>query len=156
MKRLPNEKSPVHSMSKMSWFVTIKIIIVSFLLLIDLQGCDYLFPQLKSDKITVEEAASYLNNHKNDPDIVIIDLRSGNDFVKSHIEGALNMDYSQTDFPGRIEKLDKEKRYIIYDITDRNSLKTLELMREVRINKVHMIIGGFNEWIRLGLPVTKQ
>lgn len=118
-------------------------------------GCDYLFPPLKSDKISVSEADRYISKHKGSPELVIIDLRPKTEFDKGHIEGAINLDYTLTDFPAMIEKLDKGKRYIIYDSADRNSLKTLELMKESKILSGHIMLGGIEEWKKQGLPLTK-
>ncbi len=117
------------------------------------QGCDYLFPPLKSEKITVVEADRYISKHKGSPELVIIDLRPKTEYEKGHIEDAINLDYTLTDFPAMIEKLDKGKRYIIYDSGDRNSLKTLELMKEMKILGAHMILGGIDEWKKQGLQV---
>ena len=120
-----------------------------------LPGCDYLFPPLKSDKISVSEADRYISKHKGSPELVIIDLRPKAEFDKGHIEDAINLDYNLTDFPTMIDKLDKGKRYIMYDPGDRNSLKTLELMRESKILAAHIIVGGFDEWKKQGLPLKQ-
>ncbi len=116
-------------------------------------GCDYLFPPLKSEKISVSEAERYISKHKGSPELVIIDLRTKAEFDKGHIEDAVNLDYNLTDFPAMIDKLDKGKRYIIYDNGDKKSLKTLELMKENKILSGHIIVGGLDEWKKQGLPL---
>jgi rhodanese-related sulfurtransferase len=128
------------------------ILILLISVLITLQGCDYFFPPLKGEQIPPGEAYSFLKKHKDDPDVVLIDLRTKEEYEISHIAGAINMDFSLTTFPGDVEKLNKDKRYFVYSTNDRNSLLTLELLRENRIEKRHMISGGFNEWVRQGFP----
>lgn len=128
------------------------LLVLLISVLISLQGCDYFFPPLKGEQIPPEEAYSYLKKHKDDPDVVLIDLRTKEEYEISHIDGAINMDFSLTTFPDEVEKLNKGKRYFVYSSNDRNSLLTLELMRENRIEKRHLISGGFNEWVRQGIP----
>jgi rhodanese-related sulfurtransferase len=119
-----------------------------------LTSCNYLFPDLTSEKIDVKEAYSFLKKHKGDVDVVLLDLRTKEEFDKLHVEGAVNMDFAQTTFPGEVEKLDKEKRYLLIDLTQRKSLNTLQLMMELRFDKVHVVMGGMEEWTKQGLPVT--
>jgi len=147
------QKSPVHSMHILARSKAILIYssLIFFVCLVS--GCDYLFPPLKSEKISVSEAERYIGKHKGSPELVIIDLRPKAEFEKGHIEDAVNLDYNLTDFPAMIEKLDKGKRYIIYDNGDRNSLKTLELMKENKILSGHIIVGGLDEWKKQGLPL---
>lgn len=119
-----------------------------------LTSCSYLFPELTSEKIDTKEAYAFLKNHKSDEDVMLIDLRSKEEFDKSHIENAVNMDYSQTTFPAAIEKLDREKRYILIDRSQNKSMNTAELMKELRFDKVHIVIGGWEEWNKQGVPLT--
>lgn len=117
-------------------------------------SCDYFFPPLSSDKIDVNEAFSFLKNHKNDENVVILDIRTKEEFDRGHLENAILLDYSQTSFPSEIEKLNKDKRYIIIDSNGRKSMNTLELMKELRIEKSHAVKGGYEEWQKTGLPLN--
>lgn len=131
--------------------------IITYLLLIPallLSSCDYFFPPLSSDKIDVQEAFTFLKKHKGDENMVILDIRTKDEFDKGHLENAILLDYSQTSFPSEVEKLDKEKRYIIMDSNGKKSMNTLELMKELRIEKAHAIIGGMEEWKKQGLPLN--
>lgn len=125
----------------------------SILAVIFLISCDYFFPALSSDKIDVIEASSFLKRNKDNKDVVIIDIRSKEAFDKSHLPAAVNMDYDQTTFPAEIEKLDKTKRYIIIDQNGKKSGNTLVLMSELRFEKTHMVIGGYDEWSKQNLPL---
>lgn len=118
-----------------------------------LQSCEYLLPSLSSDKIDVQEAYGFLKNHKGDEDVVLLDIRSKELFDKGHIEGAVNIDYDQTTFPADVEKLNKEKRYIIIDQKGSKSFATLVLFNELRFDQMHAIIGGYDEWNKQNLPL---
>ncbi len=150
------KKSPVHSISFFlqngNMFVTIFIITV---VIVSLPGCDYFFPPLKGDKITVEEAYKYMDKHKDDPDVVLLDIRTKHEYDSLKIERSINLDYSMPDFPDMTDKLDKNKRYIVIDKNGKRSPLAFELMKEQKITNVHYIIGGLEEWIKMNYPVNK-
>jgi len=116
-------------------------------------ACEYFFPSLSGDKITVEEAYNYLKKHQGDENVVLLDVRTKEEYDKTHLQNAVLMDYKQTSFPAEIEKLDKNKTYLIYSGADGRSANTFELMKELRFNNVHYIIGGVDEWQRQNLPL---
>lgn len=129
-------------------------VIVIILAALNLNGCDYFFPPLSSDKIDVNETYSFLKKHKGDNDIVLLDIRTKEEFDKGHLENAVSMDYSQPGFPAEVEKLERSKRYIIYDTNGKKNMNTLELMKELRFDKAHAVIGGLDEWKKQGLPLN--
>jgi rhodanese-related sulfurtransferase len=129
----------------------IKYSLLIFILMFS--SCNYLFPELTSDKIDVKEAYSYLKNHKGDEDMVLLDIRTKEEYDKGHLYNAILLDYTQTNFPQEIEKSDREKRYIIYCSNGKKSMNTIELMKELRFDKAHAIIGGLDEWKKQGLPM---
>lgn len=45
---------------------------------------------------------------KNNPDLVIVDVRTNGEFEVGHIEGALNIDVSLPNFKEEIDQLDKK------------------------------------------------
>lgn len=129
--------------------------LISVLIVLSLivPSCDYFFPPLSGDKIPVNEAFNYLKKHSGDREVVLLDVRTRVEYDKSHLQNAVNMDYTSTDFPGNIEKLDKNTRFIIYDDSGKKSSNTFELMKELRFPNVHYIIGGFNQWKKENLPI---
>ncbi len=151
------KKSPVHSMHftylKIKKHFTFNLFIISILLF---SGCDYLFPPLRLDKITVEEASNFLNKHKGDTKVVLLDIRSKAEYDSINIENSVNIDFTKPDFPDITEKLDKDKRYIIIDDNGIKAAMAFELMKEQRFSKVHYILGGINEWVKNNLPVLQK
>ncbi len=150
------KKSPLHSMnflSILSHKILLIPVVISYFLLF--QGCEYLFPSLRSDKITVEEAAVFLEKNKGEVDVVLMDIRTKREYDSLRLENSVNIDFSLPDFPDMINKLDKEKRYILIDQNGRKSAMAFELMKELRFPRIHYIIGGINEWTRNNYPVQK-
>ncbi len=133
-------------------FKKVKYSLLIFILLFS--SCNCLFPELTSEKIDVKDAYSYLKKHKGDEDVALLDIRTKEEYDKGHLENSLLMDYTQTNFPAEIEKLDRDKRYIIYCANGKKSMNTIELMKELRFDKAHSIIGGLDEWKKQGLPMN--
>ncbi len=151
------EKSPVHCMSILN-YLSKKSIYISLLFTVFslLSGCEYFFPSLNRDKISVEDAANFLNKHKGDPEVILLDIRTKREYDSLNIENSVHLDFSMTDFPDMIDKLDKNKRYIIIDQNGKRSPMAFELMKEQKFPKVHYITGGINEWVKAAYPVKND
>ncbi|WP_167145935.1 rhodanese-like domain-containing protein [Actinomyces sp. ZJ308] len=50
--------------------------------------------------------------------VVIIDLRSADEYKQGHLEGAVNYDFSSGDFSSQISGLDRNSQYQIYGSDD--------------------------------------
>ncbi len=151
----PMKISKAKGIKTFSLIKSMKFLLLCFILSFVIEGCDYFFPPLPGDKVTVEEASKFLDKHKGDPDVVLMDVRSKKQYDSLNIESSVNIDFSQTDFPEITAKLNKDMRYLIIDENGRKSAMALELMKEQRFSKVHYIIGGINEWVKKGFPVQK-
>jgi len=131
----------------------ISIPVLTAVLLIS--SCNYFFPRLTGDKISVNEAFGFLQKHSGEPDVVVIDVRSKAEYDLGHIQNAVLIDYNMTSFPDEIGKLDRDKTYIVYDKTGAKSSNTFELMKELRFKDVHVITGGFDAWNAENLPLVR-
>lgn len=150
------KKSPLHSIKISPKNSIIPVVYISLILIMfNFAGCDYFFPPLSGDKIPVEEAAKFIQKNSGNPDVILLDIRTKKQYDSVRIENSVNFDFSQTDFPDQISKLDHEKRYIIIDENGRKAAMALELMREQRFPKIHYITGGINEWIKAGKNIYR-
>ncbi|MBE2228056.1 MAG: rhodanese-like domain-containing protein [Ignavibacteria bacterium] len=150
------KNSPVHSMLFHAALHRIACMLPLFTVLsIFTVGCDYFFPPLTGEKIEVEEAERFISRNKDNPDIILLDIRPKTQYDSVRIENSINLDFTQTDFPEMITRLDPEKRYILIDDNGRKSAMAFELMKEQRFPKVHYIAGGLTEWVRSGYKTVK-
>ncbi len=62
-------------------------------------------------------------------DVVILDVRTPEEFKETHVTGARNIDFKSPGFKAEIEKLDKDKSYKLYCRSGNRSGKTLDLMK---------------------------
>jgi phage shock protein E len=84
-----------------------------------------------------------ISNKKN---VVIIDVRSSDEFNSGHIPGALNIDYEKPGFKDSIARLDPGKTYLLYCRTGRRSGMAGKQMRELEFKNVFHLEGGIEKW----------
>lgn len=86
---------------------------------------------------------------------VILDVRKPDDFLKGHINSAINIDFKSSDFSARLDSLNKTKTYFVICYGGVRSKSTMELMERQHFKKVYNIKGGMIKWRSKNLPVTK-
>ncbi len=104
--------------------------------------------------ITVEEAHTIIESTKNDTSLVIIDVRTPEEFNQEHIPGASNIDFRSNNFKEELNGLDKNKTYVIHCRSGARSAQALEMMRELGFREVYNM-GGIIQWKEKGFPTTK-
>jgi rhodanese-related sulfurtransferase len=107
------------------------------------------------ESITPEEASALIQQNQDNPDFVIIDVQTPDKFARGHIENAINLDYSSENFQDELDKLDKDKTYLIYCQTGTQSRSALDLMAELNFTKVYKIGGGLVQWKQEGLATIQ-
>lgn len=107
------------------------------------------------ENITPEEAYISIQENKNNPNFVILDVRTPEEFLSEYIENAVNLDYYSDTFRNDLDKLDKNKTYFIYCRSGRRSENALNIMKELDFREVYNILGGIIKWKSERLPTTK-
>lgn len=106
--------------------------------------------------ITPKEARILIEKNKDNPDLVVLDVRTPEEFSEGHIEGAINLDFYSPDFREELGKLDRSRTYITHCRSGKRSEKTIEMMNELGFREVYNMEGGIIRWIEEGLPITKE
>lgn len=109
-------------------------------------------PEQVIEDIQLEEAFALMEDNRDNDDFVIIDLRSAREYANGHIEEAVNLDYSASDFARELEELDRDMAYLLYSRTDDVSGQVLDMMAELGFTEVYNMLGGMEQWERVGLP----
>lgn len=103
------------------------------------------------DLISASDAAERIGE---EPDAVILDVRTPEEFAEGHIEGAVNIDFYAADFATQLAALDPEATYVMYCRSGNRSSETAELMADLEFSRVDEIEGGILAWNAAGLPVA--
>jgi len=61
--------------------------------------------------VTISEAEKLI---KDDPKVVVLDVRTPEEYKGGHIAGAKNIDFNGDDFEKQIAALDKSKTYVVH------------------------------------------
>jgi len=107
------------------------------------------------EDITPQEAFTLIQNNQNNPDFVIIDVRTQEEFDREHIENATNINFYSEFFRDMLNNLDKNKTYLVYCRSGGRSGSALDIMAELNFKEVYNILGGINQWKTEGLPTVK-
>jgi len=107
------------------------------------------------ENITPPEAFTLIQDNQDNPDFMIIDVRTPQEFDEEHIENALNIDYYSETFRDELNKLDKNKTYLIHCRSGGRSGRALAIMAELNFREVYNMSGGINQWKAEGLPTTE-
>ncbi len=107
------------------------------------------------ENITPPEAFTLIRNNQNNPDFVIIDVRTPEEFADGHIEKAINIDFYAETFRDELDNLDKNQTYLIYCRSGNRSGNALDIMAKLNFREVYNMSGGIIRWDAGGLPTTK-
>lgn len=100
------------------------------------------------------EAQKLIEANKDNPQFIIIDLRTKAEFDDAHIEGAKLVPYYATNFKRIISQLDRESKILLYCQKGRQSPLALKALEKLRFSDMYILDGGFDEWINAGLPTA--
>lgn len=102
--------------------------------------------------ITVDKAKSMLDESAG---YILLDIRTPGEFASGYIEGAINIDYYESNYRDELAKLDRDKVYIIYCRSGNRSGKSLRIMKSLGFKTVYNVLGGINKWKSSGYGLVK-
>lgn len=87
--------------------------------------------------------------------LVVLDIRTADEFAQGHLAGATNIDFYAADFRDQLDRLDKTLPYVLYCRSGNRTGQTAPLMRELGFEEVYEIDGGIVAWFDAGQPVEQ-
>ena len=90
-----------------------------------------------------------------DKKIVILDVRTPQEYAAGHLKGAQNIDIYQDNFYNRINKLDKKATYLVYCRTSNRSTAAVGYMQQNGFKNLYQMMDGFPGWANNKLPFEK-
>ena len=106
-------------------------------------------------EIMPEEAYSLIQKQKENPDFMIIDVRTPEEFETERIMGAVNINIRSKSFEDDVKALQRDKIYLIYCRSGNRSGKALALFKHLGFNHVYNMAEGINGWLKAGYPVIR-
>ena len=90
-----------------------------------------------------------------DSKLFVLDVRTPEEFKEGHIKGAINIDIRQEDAFRKIDKLNKNAKYLVYCRTNHRSGLAVDHMMQNGFRNVTQMMDGFPGWIANKLTVQK-
>lgn len=97
----------------------------------------------RSDHITAEELAALIID-KN-PDLLLVDLRPAEEYNQFHIEGAVNIPFSQLFEEESLDMLSPDYTIVLYSNGGTHSAQAWVLLKQMGID-CYTLLGGLNYW----------
>jgi rhodanese-related sulfurtransferase len=107
------------------------------------------------DILPPKDAFEYIKKNKGNNNFVIVDVRTPEEFKDGHIEGAVNVDFRSENFGTEIDRLDKNKTYLVYCRTGNRTHDAVTLMGPLGFRSIVLLAGDITGWKSAGLPVVK-
>ena len=103
------------------------------------------------------EARKLIEDHAGDPDFVILDIRTASEFREGHLRNAVNtVDFRSPNLERELEKLEKDKIYLIYCDTGNRTDLALMTFAAKRFKTVYDLRGGIKGWAEAGFEVITE
>jgi rhodanese-related sulfurtransferase len=96
--------------------------------------------------VTVEQALNLIDTN---PNLIIVDVRTSQEYVSGHIAGALNLPENLTDHLSPADEI------LVYCKSGVRSAAAQQLLNANGYEKVYNMLGGIDAWINAGYPVIE-
>ena len=138
-------------------------------------NCEWLAENINNNNIRTYDCTTYLHYRDNDPSLPYVVESGREQYEKSHIPNSsyidLQSDLSDKDSPYRFTMPDlkvlsenfkkvgigEDFHIVLYSRNGTQwSARIWWMLRSVGVDNVSILDGGFNEWVRLGLPTSDK
>jgi phage shock protein E len=103
-----------------------------------------------TEDVNIQGFAKIIEN----PTIVIIDVRTPEEFAQGHILNSLNIDVANANFISEVSQLDKTKTYAVYCRSGNRSAVATAEMEKLGFTSLYNMTGGAIDWLQAGLPLV--
>ncbi len=86
--------------------------------------------------------------------LVVLDIRTPEEFTAGALPNAINLDFYAADFGDRLAELDPSVPYVMYCNSGNRSATAARMMEDLGFAEVYEIDGGIQAWARAGGPLA--
>ena len=92
------------------------------------------------------DAAGFKKIMQENPEAVLLDVRTPRETAMGKIEGAIEIDIANPNFAQEIQRLDKSKTYLVYCRSGRRSVSACKAMEDQGFQSLYNLRGGILAW----------
>lgn len=118
-------------------------------------ACGSAVPATDQQITLVPPAAAFQVVDEQPTDLVVLDIRTPDEFAGPRLPGAVNIDFYASDFAAQLDDLDKTVPYVVYCRSGNRSSQTIPIMRDLGFELVYEIDGGIVNWAERGFPLEQ-
>lgn len=113
-------------------------------------GCT-LFAQNNVSEISGSE---YKNRYANDTTVIVLDVRTPDEFKAGHLPRAINIDWYGDDFGKQVAVIDTSRTIVVYCRSGKRAGNAIMKMQDMGFQHLTNFKGGIQEWIKTDSVVT--
>jgi rhodanese-related sulfurtransferase len=117
-------------------------------------GTFFLAAGTRITDVTVNQARELIQKRARNAQLVILDVRTPEEFAEGHLSGAVNVNLMAPDYESRLGALDKAKTYLVYCRTGNRSVKAIQIMGRLGFRSVYHMFEGIVGWQKKGFPLS--
>lgn len=88
--------------------------------------------------------------------VIVLDVRTAEEFADGHIAGATNINFMAKDFAVQVGQLDRNKTYLLHCASGGRSKRCLPQLKQLGFKEIIHLNGGMSAWEDAGNPVAKE
>lgn len=108
--------------------------------------------ETKIDHATAIQASELM---KKDPSIVVLDIRTPDEYATGHIPKSVNINFKADNFAEELKNLNPAKTYLVHCRSGGRSTSSLKTFSELKFHHIIHLDGGMMDWGKEQLPVEK-
>ncbi len=101
--------------------------------------------------VSPAEAAQVIAD--NPAGLVVLDIRTPDEFTQARLADADLVDFYEDDFAAQLDTLDKDVPYVMYCNSGNRSSEAVKTMEDLGFVEVYEIDGGIVNWYDQGYPI---
>jgi phage shock protein E len=106
--------------------------------------------------VSPAEAGILMKKNAANPEFVVLDVRTPEEYQAGHLEGAVMIDFRSNGFKEKLHTLDRGKTYLVYCRTQRRSGSAISMMEKMEFRNIYHLSGGIKAWKEKGFQTTKK
>ena len=122
----------------------------AWVMLVLLAACPSRDPRL----LEPAAAAELMHRNRSNPEFMILDVRTPEEFSQGHIEGAVLLNYYSPDFRDRFAALDRGATLFVYCRSGTRPSHVLALADSLGFQRIFELRGGILAWKGAGMPLA--
>lgn len=78
--------------------------------------------------------------------VIVLDVRTAQEYRQGNIKNALNMDVSESDFESKVSPFEASKTILVYCRSGSRSIKAAQILCEKGFKNVYNLTNGYMGW----------